>query len=136
MSHPIIELQTSIISQLNADVPLTSAIGADGIFDMPPKGRSDPFLVFSRHDLIARDSDISPGNDHRIQIAIWVPEPNRAKALALAERVIQVVQIEPLNTINLRVTTVTHLRTDTAIEKKTGRAYATIYFRILSEPTA
>lgn len=136
MSHPIIELQTSIISQLNTDTALISTIGSEAIFDMPPKGKSGPFLVFSRHDLIVRDADIAPGNEHRIQLSIRVQEPNRAEALALAERVVLVLTSNALSTPDLRVTSVSHVRTDSAIELKTGRAYATIHFKILSEPTA
>lgn len=135
MTHPIIDLQTSIISHLNADVALTTAIGIGAIFDVPPKGKSGPYIVFSRHDLIVRNTDIAPGNDHRIQIGIWVPEPSKEMALTLAERVISVVTGEALSTIDLRITTVSHLRTDTAIELKTGRARALVHFRILSEPT-
>ncbi|HHB83602.1 MAG TPA: DUF3168 domain-containing protein [Devosia sp.] len=136
MSHPVIELQTSIASQLNMDSTLISALGANAIFDMPPKGKSGPFMVFSRHDLIVRDADIAPGNDHRVQLSIRVPEPSRAEALALAERVVLVLTGNELSTPDLRVTSVSHVRTDSAIELKTGRAYATIHFRILSEPTA
>jgi hypothetical protein len=134
MTHPIIDLQTSIIGKLNADAPLVALIGANAIFDMPPKGKTAPYLAIIRHDLIVRDTDLTPGNDHRLQLRLWSPDPSRAKVLDAGERVIAVLISEMLSTVTLKVTTVRHQRTDTAIDLKTGRAYATMAFRILSEP--
>ena len=134
MTHPIIDLQTAIISKLNADAPLIAQIGANAIFDMPPKGKTGPYIVVTRHDLIVRDTDLTPGNDHRLQLRLWSPDPSRAKVLVSAERVVAVLDNAVLSTVTLEVTNVRHQRTDTAIDLKTGRAYATISFRILSEP--
>lgn len=134
MTHPIIDLQTSILSKLNADAQLIAAIGANAIFDMPPKGRAGSYLVITRHDLIVRDADLAPGNDHRLQLRIWVSEPSRAVVLVPAERVVIVMTGQDLSTATLKVTHVRHERINTEIDLKTGRANANIIFRILSEP--
>ncbi len=134
MTHPIIDLQTQIVSKLNADVALVSLIGADAIFDMPPKGGKGIFLTILRHDIIVRDADLSPGNDHRLQLRIWGQGPSRGSVLVPTERVIAVLTLVELGSPTLSVTHVNHVRTDTQIDLKTGRATATIFLRILSEP--
>lgn len=134
MTHSIVDLQTQIVSKLNADVALVSLIGADAIFDMPPKGKKGIFLTILRHDIIARDGDLAPGSDHRLQLRIWGEGPNRASVLVPAERVIAVLTLVELSSPTLSVTHVNHVRTDTLVDLKTGRATATIYLRIFSEP--
>ena len=134
MVHPIADLQASIVSALSADTQLIAAIGSDAIFDMPPKGKRAPYLVILRHDLLTRDTDVFPGHDHRIQIQIWHNDPSRAAALALADRVIEVMASTDLSTLTLNVSHVQHDRTETAIDRKSGQARASLVFRIFSEP--
>ncbi len=134
MTHPIIDLQISIVSKHSAEADLIALIGANAIFDMPPKGKSSPFIVVLRHNLIVHDFDNAPGNDHRIQMKIWVPEPNRSSVLAIADRVTSVLVSQDLSTPTLLITNARHQRTDTAIDLKSGRANAMLVFRILSEP--
>lgn len=134
MTHPIVDLQTQIVSKLNDDVALVSLIGVDAIFDMPPKGKKGVFLTILRHDIIVRDADLAPGNDHRLQVRIWGEGPSRISVLAPAERVISVLTLVGLSSPTLSVTHVNHVRTDTQIDLKTGRATATIFLRFLSEP--
>ena len=134
MTHPIIDLQTQILAKLNADAALVSLVGADAIFDMPPKGKKGIFLTILRHDIIIRDADLAPGYDHRLQVRIWGEGPNRSSVLAPAERVVSVLKQTNISSPILSVTHVNHVRTDTQIDLKTGRATATIFFRILSEP--
>ncbi len=136
MVHPIADLQASIVAALSADTQLIAAIGSDAIFDMPPKGKVAPYLVILRHDLIARDADISPGHDHRIQIQIWHNDPSRAAVLVLADRVIEVMASADLSTLTLNVSHVQHDRTETAIDRKSGQARASLAFRVFSEPVA
>ncbi len=134
MVHPISDLQASIISALSADTQLISAIGSDAVFDMPPRGKSAPYIVILRHDLIAHDADISPGHDHRIQIQIWHNDPSRAAVLVLADRVIEVMAGTDLSSLTLNVSHIQHDRTETAIDRKSGQARALLAFRVFSEP--
>ena len=134
MTHPIVELQTQIISKLNADTDLVALIGTDAVFDMPPKGKKGIFLTILRHDIIVRDTDLCPGHDHRIQIRIWGDGPARKSVLDPALKVLSVLASANLNTLTLAVTHFNHERTDSAIDLKTGRANATIFLRLLSEP--
>ncbi len=136
MTHPIVDLQTSILTLLNADASLVGFIGANGVFDMAPKGKSGPYIAILRHDLLARNADDAPGFDHRIQFRVWNPSPNRSGVLAPADRVVAVLTGQDLSTPTLIVTNVAHLRTDSAIDVKSGRANATINFRIFSEPAS
>ncbi len=134
MSDAITALQTSIVAALNADGALSALIGADAVFDMAPKGKAAPFVTIVRHDLIVRDADLSPGNDHRLHLQLWHPEPSREKLMAMVERVVAVVTGTDLDSVSLNVTHVAHQRTETAIELKSGRARALVVFRLFSEP--
>ena len=136
MTHPVADLQASILTFLNADAPLIGFIGTDGIFDMAPKGKTGPHIAIVRHDLFTRDADEAPGYDHRIQFRVWNPSPSRAGVLAPAQRVVAVLLSQDLSTPTLAVTNVVHQRTDSAIDLKSGRAVATINFRIFSEPAS
>ncbi len=135
MAHPIQELQTKIVAALAADIALTDIIGINGIFDLPPKGKSGSYLVLGPHDVLSRDADIALGNEHRLQIRGWTPQPNRADALMLAERVVSVLTSTDLSSALLKVTHVHHRRTDSAVDLKTGRANANISFLVHSEPS-
>ncbi len=134
MTHAIAALQTSIVSALNADPALVALIGADAVFDMAPKGKTGPFIVIVRHDLIAHNTDLSPGNEHRLHLQVWHMEPSREKLLAMVDRVVAVMTSANLNSASLNVTNVNHQRCETAIDLKTGRARALVVFRLFSEP--
>src|SRR5690606_11896233 len=64
--HPIIILQSALVGALKADAALVALTGTDGVFDAAPRGRPAPYVVIARHDLIARDGDAAPGQEHRL----------------------------------------------------------------------
>jgi len=134
MTHAITALQTSIVSALNADPALVALIGLNAVFDMAPKGKTGPYIVVVRHDLMARNTDLSPGNEHRLHLQLWHMEPSREKLLAMVDRVVAVVTSANLNSVSLNVTNIDHQRCDTAIDLKSGRARALVVFRLFSEP--
>lgn len=135
MSQAIIELQTSLIAALTADTQLTALIGADAVFDAPPKGGALPYITIMRHDLLPRDGDETPGNDHRLLINCWHEGASRQAVVAIVDRLLAVALTADLSTPALIVTHAQHDRTDTAIDLETGHARATIALRIFSEPS-
>ena len=128
MSHPIVALQSALVSALKADAGLTGV----GVFDAPVRGALAPYLVVARHDLLPRDGDLAPGFEHRVALHCWAAEPSRRAALALAERVVAVG--DGLTAAGVRVTHRAHERTDTAIDLETGQARAAVALRFFSEP--
>jgi len=134
MTHAIAALQTSIVAALNADPALIALIGANAVFDMAPKGKAAPYIVVVRHDLIARNTDLSPGNEHRLHLQAWHIEPSREKLLAMVDRIVAVMTSANLDSVGLDVTNVNHQRCETAIDLKSGHARALVVFRIFSEP--
>ena len=136
MTHPITELQGALVPALLADSALITALGGDFVFDAPPKGGNRPYVLIARHDLLPRDGDETPGNEHRLTIEIWHSDASRAKALALAERVIAVLDAADLDTAGLMVTHRNAVRTDTAIDTRNGGARASVQYRFFSEPAA
>jgi hypothetical protein len=134
MTHPILALQSTLIPALKVDGELVALIGADGVFDAPPKNRHPPYVVIARHDLLPRDGDDAPGHEHRLLVHIWAREPSRKAAVAIAERVVAVALDAALDGPELRVTHLQHERTATAIDPATGYARAAVTLRLFSEP--
>lgn len=134
MSHPILSLQSTLIPALRADSALIALIGANAVFDAPPKDRHPPYVVVARHDLLPRDGDVAPGHEHRLLLHVWAREPSRKAAVGIAERVLAVALNAPLDGPDLRVTHRQHERTDTAIDLATGHARAAVTVRMFSEP--
>lgn len=136
MTHPIVAFQGALVSALLDDAELAAALGGNAVFDAPPKGQTPPYVAIARHDILNRDTDGAPGHDHRLLIQCWHMTPSRKAVLAIADRVVAVATSADLSSASLRVTTVRHDRTDTAIDLDTGYARASLVLRALTEPVA
>lgn len=134
MTHPIIALQKSLVATLAADADLAALIGANAVFDAPPKGKVPPYVAIIRHDVLPRDADNAPGWDHRLVLHLWHPDPSRKAVLAIAGIIAGLLQPAALASSDLLVTNINLQRTDTAIDVKTGQARAVLSLRIFSEP--
>lgn len=129
--HPISLLQGALVTALKGDAALTAIAGADGVFDAAPKARPAPYVVIVRHDMIQRDGDGAPGQEHRLLLHCWGDQPSRKRALDMAERVVAVAH--GLAAAGITVTHREHVRTDTVIDRDTGHARAAVSLRFLSE---
>lgn len=133
MTHPIVALQTALVLALRADSALNELVGS-AVHDAPPVGTEAPYVAISRHDVVPRDGDLTPGNEHRVLLAIWSDQPSRRAALEIAERVLAVAQ--SFTAADIAITHRRHERTDSAIDLDTGRARAALAFRFHTEPAA
>lgn len=131
--HPISLLQGALVSALAADAALTAITGADGVFDAAPTGRPPPYVVVIRHDVLSRDGDLAPGQEHRLLLHCWSDQPSRKRALDMVERAVAVAA--ELVAAGLTVTHRQHVRTDTVIDRDTGNARAAVSLRFFSEGT-
>lgn len=136
MTHAATLLQTNILIALAPDAQLTALIGSDGVFDRAPKARQAPYVTLVRHDVLVRDTDLAPGNDHRLQFDAWYPSPDRSGALAIADRLIAALLAADLGDDDLLVTHRRHVRTDTRIDPKSGHARASVQLQFYSESAA
>jgi len=134
MTHPITTLQAALVAALRADPALTALIGSRAIFDAPPRDAGAPYVAIVRHDMLPRDGDAAPGNDHRLILHLWHPDSSRKAVLAIAERVLAVLLEGALAPSGLLVTNRAHERTDTAIDLETGAARAALTLRFFTEP--
>lgn len=131
MTHPIVALQASLVSTLEADTALTALVGAGGVFDAPPQNRPAPYVVIDRHDVRQADGDGTPGQEHRVLVHCWADRPSRKAALAIAERVM--AARTGLVPAGLAVTLAEHVRTESIIDSATGQARAAVLLRFLTE---
>ena|SRR5690242_6499996 len=130
MTHPILALQGPLVAALRTDSEL---VALAPVVDAPPKGTSPPYVTIARHDLLPRDGDETPGNEHRIIFHAWVGDASRKAVVAIAERLVTVALSADLDG-ELAVTLRRHDRTDTAIDTATGRARAAIAMTFFTEP--
>ncbi|HEV7344793.1 MAG TPA: DUF3168 domain-containing protein [Devosia sp.] len=119
------------MSALRADAALAAIVGSDGVFDAAPNGRPAPYVVIVRHDVIQRDGDDAPGQEHRLLLHCWGDQPSRKRALDMAERVAAVAAA--FVPTGISVTHREHVRTETVIDRDTGLARAAVSLRFLSE---
>ena len=129
--HVISLLQGALVTALKADAALTAIAGADGVFDAAPRGRPAPYVVIARHDVVQRDGDGAPGQEHRLLLHCWGDQPSRKRALDMAERVVAVMGV--FAATGITVTHREHVRTETTIDRDTGNARAAVSLRFLSE---
>ena len=133
MTHPILALQGALVAALRSDTELAALAP---VFDAPPAGQALPYVTIARHDVLPRDGDSAPGNEHRLLLHVWVVDPSRKPAVAIAEQLVAVALVAELDSVSLAVTLRRHDRTDTAIDQTTGRARAAVALTFFSEPTA
>ena len=132
MSHPILTLQGALVAALRGDSELAALAP---VFDAPPKGVAPPYVTIARHDLLPRDGDLTPSNEHRLIFHAWAAEASRKAVVAIAERLVAGALTADLDG-DLAVTLRRHDRTDTAIDASTGRARAAIAMTFFSEPNS
>jgi len=133
MTHAITSLQGALVAALNGDAALTGLIGTNAVVDAPPKGMTPPYVAIARHDVVSRDADLAPGQEHRMVLQVWHSEANRRALLEIVEHVVAVATTAELSGAELVVTLARHVRTETQIDGKTGRARAAVMLRFLSE---
>ena len=129
MTHPIVSLQTALVTAFRAEIEDVV------VFDAPPVGATGSYVVIARHDVRPRDGDLAPGSEHRLVLHVWHMDPSRERALALAEQLLAVALAADLDDAELTVTHRRHEGTETVIDKDTGRARAALALRFHTEPT-
>ena len=126
MTHPIVALQATLVGALRANPDLH-------VFDAPPAGRTPPYVVIARHDLLPRDGDGTPGYEHRVLFHAWAADASRKAVLGLADAVIGIALGVSLDSASLRVTLRRYDRIDTVIDSGSGRARAAIAMTFYTE---
>jgi hypothetical protein len=132
MPHPIVALQGALVTALRADATLAGLIGS-AVFDAPPRGQAAPYMVIARHDLLPRDGDTPPANEHRVTLHVWHPDPSRKAVLAIADAAATVLLGGALAPAGLAVTFASLDRTETTIDLTTGAARAVLALRFFTE---
>ncbi len=125
MTHPIVSVQAALVTALRA--------AGLALFDTPPPDQLPPYVVIARHDVLPRDGDAAPGNEHRLLFQAWAADPSRKAVAALAETVVSTVLGAVLSPAGLVVTLRRHDRTDSAIDGASGRARAAVAMTVFTE---
>ena len=125
MTHPIVVLQAALVTALRAEIE-------PPVFDAPPRDTTPPYVTIARHDVLPRNGDGTPGNEHRLVLHVWAADASRKSVLAIAEQVVGISLAVASD--DLTITLRRHDRTDTAIDQATGRARAAVALTYFTEP--
>jgi hypothetical protein len=118
-------LQSALVAALRGELE-------PPVFDAPPKESTPPYVAIARHDVLPRDGDAAPGQEHRLLLHVWAAEASRKAVLAIAEEVVEIALA--VVSEDFAITLRRHDRTDTAIDASTGRARAAIALTYFTEP--
>ena len=134
MSSPTRALQEAVFSALSADAALTALIGAGQIHDGPPRNAAAPYVHLG--EINARDWSTSTeaGTEIVFAVVAWSRLPGRSEALAIAERVREVLDDAALALVGHRLVNLRHISTETARADKPEGRRAVVRFRAAVEP--
>ena len=136
MSGPARALQEAVFATLSADAALLALLGGAHVYDGAPRNAAAPYVHLG--ELTERDWSTATDAGVEISFAVvaWSREPGRAEALAIAERVRELLHDVDLEVDGFRLVNLRHVGTETArVEKPEGRR-AVVRFRAVTEPAA
>ena len=133
MSSSARALQEAVFSALSADAALTALIGAGQVHDGPPRNAAAPYVHLG--EMTARDWSTSTEGGTEIVFAVvaWSRQPGLSEALAIAERVREVLDDAALVLAGHRLVNMRHISTETARAEKPEGRRAVVRFRAAIE---
>ena len=86
------------------------------------RGSAPPYVTIARHDVLPRDGDETPGNEHRLLLHAWAADASRKAVVAMAERLVGAWRLAADARLRRRsaVTLRRHDRTDTRSTTRPG----------------
>jgi hypothetical protein len=133
MSSPARALQEAVFSELSADAELLALLGGARVHDGAPRNAAAPYVHLG--ELTVRDWSTATEAGAEISFAVvaWSRLPGRSEALAIAERVREVLHEATLTFDGWRLVNLRHVATETArVERPEGRR-AVVRFRAVIE---
>ncbi|WP_428029258.1 DUF3168 domain-containing protein [Ancylobacter sp.] len=128
-----VALRRAIHAALVADAPLTAAMGAGRVHDVPPAAPEFPYVTLGEAQVLDWSTATEGGAEHRLTLACWSRQGGHGEAHALAHLVQQALHDAPLvleghRLVNLRFSTAEIRR------EPGGRTYrALLRFRAVTE---
>lgn len=132
-TSPVVALRKAILACLGADSDLQSWIGANGVFDVPPRGVEPPYVFFS--EALSRDwsTALDEGVEQFLTLCVVSEAKGTLEALSVAERVVSLLNEAALTLENHRLIDLRFVRSETLREQNGRFARVNLRFRATTE---
>ncbi len=129
-------LRASIVHKLRADTALTAAIGAERVFDEPPRNAAFPYVTIGEALVAQVPADGPSTQEHRVTLHAWSRQGGHKQAHTIAGALLQALDDAPLTLTDHRLVQLRFALADIRRESD-GRTYhALVRFRAVTEPLA
>ncbi len=133
MTNPIFALRVALRAVLIADATLITLLGGARLYDAAPAGETPPYITFGE----AKIEDWSAlgviGHAHTLSLDVWSREGGDSEALALAQRLVEVVQASPLTLDGHRIILIRVREQDVDLPTADGLRHARVTLEAFSE---
>lgn len=130
---PVVSLRKAIRARLSADSALLAALGAVKIYDEAPRGAAAPYVLFSDAKLRDWSTSDSRGAEQIFVISIVSIERGAAEALALGQRIVDLLDEAPLALDGHLLIDLRHQSAETRREHNGRFARVDLRFRATTE---
>jgi hypothetical protein len=115
------------------DATLTGMLGAANIFDDAPREAQPPYVTFG--DLQSRDwsTNLDHGFEHVVVINVWSTQRGAREALAIADRVRDLLDDQPLTLDDHRLINLRFAQMETRRDNNARISRASLRFRAVTE---
>ena len=137
MRSPLLPLRAAIVSRCASDTPLAGLMGGTAaIHDEPPRGAPPLYALFG--DVELRDLSTSSGSGHEqdLSILIWAKPGSAATAIAVADRLLELLDGAPLALSGQRLVSLSMTGLDARRDAETNLARVALRLRAVTEATA
>jgi hypothetical protein len=133
MISAVIALRKAIHSALMGDATLTGMLGAAKIYDDAPREAQPPYVTFG--DLQSRDwsTNLDHGFEHVVVINVWSTQRGAREALAIADRVRDLLDDQPLTLDDHRLINLRFAQMETRRDNNARISRASLRFRAVTE---
>jgi hypothetical protein len=126
-------LQEAVFAALSADLELQALLGGPHVFDGAPRNAEAPYVHLGESETRDWSTATEAGTEISFALVVWSRQPRRAEALAIAERVRELLHDAALDVDGARLVNLRHVATETARNEKPEGRRAVVRFRAVVE---
>lgn len=134
MSSPVLPLRAAIRTACLADAPLAGLMGgAVQLYDEAPRGASDIHAVFGPVTASDNSTSLDRGHVQDLSVVVWASPLSAASALAVAERIADLLDDAPLTLAGHRLVHLAVTALEAARDRTTNLFRARLRLRAVTE---
>lgn len=135
MTSAVFALQSAVKALLAADAALTALIGGARIYDGPQRDQTPPFVSLDEIVTRRRDGLLARLEEHRFTLRIWTKTGGKREGLAIADRILTLVDDAQPALSGHRVVRLYLEASDSRAAKDRTTVETSLRFVALTEPT-